>query len=49
MGRDREGFGTLENGKIADLAVLDIQGIPGNYKVDVDKTFVGGIMVHSKN
>jgi len=49
MRRDAEGFGTVEDGNAADLTVLDIQGVPGNYRVHVDKTFVGGIMVHSKN
>jgi len=40
--------GSIESGKLADLTVLVIKGQPGEYKVDVQMTLVGG-QVFSKD
>ncbi len=44
---DRKGFGSIVDGAKADLCVLDIAGLPGNYKVTVELTIVDGNKVYS--
>ncbi|MFH1614594.1 MAG: amidohydrolase family protein [Planctomycetota bacterium] len=48
MGLDSDGYGCIQDGSKADLAVLAIEGKPGNYKVVVEYTFVDGNMVYSR-
>lgn len=44
---DKEGCGSIINGAKADLCVLDIGGLPGNYDVTVQQTIVDGVTVYS--
>lgn len=44
---DKEGCGLIVDGARADLCVLDITGLPGNYKVTVELTIVNGDTVYS--
>lgn len=46
-GLSREGCGSLAAGAPADLAVLSIGGSAGAYRVEVDRTIVGGTTVYS--
>ncbi len=44
---DKEGCGSIVDGARADLCVLDIAGLPGDYKVTVEMTVVDGNTVYS--
>jgi predicted amidohydrolase YtcJ len=44
---DKKGYGSIVDGAKADLCVLDIAGLPGNYKVAVELTIVDGDTVYS--
>jgi len=44
---DKKGFGSIVNGAKADLCVLDIDGLPGDYKVTIEQTIVDGNVVYS--
>ncbi|MBN1805054.1 MAG: hypothetical protein JW837_07375 [Sedimentisphaerales bacterium] len=44
---DEEGRGSIVNGAKADLCVLGIEGLPGNYEVTVERTIVDGNIVYS--
>jgi len=44
---DKEGCGSIVDGAKADLCVLDVSGLPGNYKVTVERTIVEGDTVYS--
>lgn len=44
---DKKGYGSIVNGAKADLCVLDIDGLPGDYKVTVKQTIVDGNIVYS--
>jgi N-acetylglucosamine-6-phosphate deacetylase len=49
-GLDRKGLGRLSNGAPADLCIANIEGKPGNYRVEVQQTIINGLTVfeHSK-
>ena len=47
-GLKEQGYGSIVDGAKADLAVLDIAGNAGNYKVTVDSTIIDGNVVYSK-
>jgi N-acetylglucosamine-6-phosphate deacetylase len=44
---DKEGCGSIVDGAKADLCVLDVAGLPGNYKVTLEMTIVDGETVYS--
>ncbi|MBN2211791.1 MAG: hypothetical protein JW709_10395 [Sedimentisphaerales bacterium] len=44
-GLGQQGYGRLTNGGPADFCVLNIQGEPGKYHVQVEQTFVDGVAV----
>jgi N-acetylglucosamine-6-phosphate deacetylase len=44
-GLAKEGYGSIADGAKADLCVLNIIGSPGDFKVSVEMTIVGGKMV----
>jgi N-acetylglucosamine-6-phosphate deacetylase len=44
---DKKGYGSIVDGAKADLCVLDIAGLPGNYKVTIEQTIVNGNNVYS--
>jgi N-acetylglucosamine-6-phosphate deacetylase len=44
---DKEGYGSIVSGAKADLCVLDIAGLPGDYKVTLEQTIVDGNTVYS--
>jgi N-acetylglucosamine-6-phosphate deacetylase len=44
---DKKGYGSIVDGAKADLCVLDIAGLPGNYKVTLEMTIVDGNTVYS--
>jgi predicted amidohydrolase YtcJ len=44
---DKKGYGFIIDGAKADLCVLDVAGLPGNYKVMVERTIVDGDTVYS--
>ncbi len=46
---DKEGYGSIVNGAKADLCVLDIAGLQGDYKVKVIHTIVDGDKVYSSS
>jgi N-acetylglucosamine-6-phosphate deacetylase len=46
-GLDKQGYGSIADGAIADLCVLDIAGSSGNYNVVVESTIVDGRIVYS--
>lgn len=46
-GRINEGFGYIADDAKADLAILDITGSPGNYKLTVESTIVNGDIVYT--
>lgn len=46
-GLDKQGYGSIADGAMADLCVLDIAGSQGNYKVEVMFTIVDGRIVYS--
>jgi len=45
-GRAKQGCGSIVDGARADLTVLDIAGLAGDYKVSVESTIVDGNMVY---
>jgi len=45
---DKKGFGSIVDGAKADLCVLDIAGLPGEYKVTVELTIVDGDTAYSE-
>jgi N-acetylglucosamine-6-phosphate deacetylase len=45
--RDKDGYGSIVDGAKADLCVLDITGLPGEYKVTLERTIVDGDTVYS--
>lgn len=44
---DKEGCGSIVDGAKADLCVLDVAGLPGNYKVTLEMTIVDGNAAYS--
>jgi predicted amidohydrolase YtcJ len=44
---DKQGCGSIVDGAKADLCVLDIAGLPGEYKVTLERTIVDGDTVYS--
>jgi len=44
---DKKGYGSIVDGAKADLCVLDIVGLPGNYTVTLELTIVDGNKVYS--
>jgi N-acetylglucosamine-6-phosphate deacetylase len=44
---DKEGYGSIVDGAKADLCVLDIAGLPGDYTVTLEQTIVDGNTVYS--
>ena len=47
MGLDKEGYGSIADGAMADLCVLDIAGSPGDFMVAVESTIVDGRIAYS--
>jgi len=45
--RDKEGYGSIVDGAKADLCVLDVAGLPGDYKVTLERTIIDGDTVYS--
>ena len=46
-GLDKQGYGSIADGAIADLCVLDITGSSGDFKVVVESTIVDGNIVYN--
>jgi predicted amidohydrolase YtcJ len=46
-GLAKEGYGSIVNGARADLCILDIVGLPGDYRVTVSSTIINGNAVYS--
>ncbi|MDT8300025.1 MAG: hypothetical protein RQ760_00985 [Sedimentisphaerales bacterium] len=44
---DKKGCGSIVDGANADLCVLDVTGLPGEYKVTLERTIVDGDTVYS--
>jgi N-acetylglucosamine-6-phosphate deacetylase len=44
---DKKGYGSIVDGAKADLCVLDIAGLPGDYKITLELTIVNGNKVYS--
>ena len=47
MGLDEHGYGSIADGSIADLCVLNVDGAPGTYELVIDSTVVAGSIAYS--